>query len=84
MRTYLVATAAITGFYPGLVQAQSVNPSGMSLPNFQVESLMTGKTVQGEVPPFVMPQKPAPRIIAADARTVKPVTTTDSAAAPQK
>jgi hypothetical protein len=84
MRTYLIATAAITGFYPGLVQAQSVNPSGMSIPNFQVESLLTENDARGPAQVFLIPRKPAARIIAADAQTTKPVITADNAPAPQK
>jgi hypothetical protein len=83
MRTYLVATAAITGFYPGLVLAQSINPSGASLPNFQMESL-TSHAAQPAVPPFIMPLKSAPRIIAAATRTAKPELAADNTAAPQK
>jgi hypothetical protein len=84
MRTYLAATAAITGFYPGLVLAQSVNPSGMTMPNFQVEALMTGHDAGGPARVFLIPRKPVARVIAADAQTMKPVITTDNAPAPQK
>jgi len=84
MRTYLIATAAITGFYPGLVLAQSVNPSGMTMPNFQVESLITVNEPPGAPPPFITPQKPAPRIITADAPRAKTELTADDTVAPQK
>jgi hypothetical protein len=84
MRTYLVATAAITGFYPGLVQAQSINPSGMSIPNYQVESLLTGNEARGPAQVFLIPRKPTARLIADDSQTVKPVITADNMPAPQK
>jgi hypothetical protein len=84
MRTYLAATAAITGFYPGLVLAQSVNPSGMTMPNFQVEALMAVHDAGGQTQVFLIPHKPAAHIIAADTQTMKPVITPDNAPVSEK
>lgn len=84
MRTYLVATAAITGFYPGLVLAQSVNPSGMSMPHFQVESLMTTNMGQAGAQPFILPLKAMQHTAPAESPGVKPELTADKSAAPPK
>jgi hypothetical protein len=41
MRTAILAAAATFAALPALALAQSINPVGMTLPNFQSASLMT-------------------------------------------
>jgi len=44
MRFSLTATVLIAAALPGFALAQSVNPSGMTLPNFQASALLTANT----------------------------------------
>jgi hypothetical protein len=83
MRLPLTATVFLAAALPGFALAQSVNPSGMTLPNFQASALLSANTAP-LAPTRATLQIAPSRPTIADAPVAKIQTVADNSAGPQQ
>jgi hypothetical protein len=79
MRLQIAAFAALSFATPAAAMAQCVNPSGMTLPNFQAAYLLTPATDSQATPPQITIAPPAKlQTVAATTARAEPVAQTQS------